>query len=44
VAVYLDGVYQPNASSTLFSFNDIERIEVLKGRKALYTAATPLAA
>jgi len=31
VAVYLDGVYQPNASSALFSFNDIERIEVLKG-------------
>jgi iron complex outermembrane receptor protein len=31
VAIYLDGVYQPNASSALFSFNDIERIEVLKG-------------
>jgi iron complex outermembrane receptor protein len=31
VAVYLDGVYQPNASSGLFSFNNIERIEVLKG-------------
>ena len=31
VAVYLDGVYQPNASSGLFSFNNIERIEILKG-------------
>ena len=31
VAVYLDGIYQPNASTGLFSFNNIERIEVLKG-------------
>lgn len=30
-AVYIDGVYQYAASSTLFQFNSIERIEVLKG-------------
>jgi iron complex outermembrane receptor protein len=31
VAVYLDDMYLPRASSALLSFNDIERIEVLKG-------------
>ncbi|WP_066964069.1 TonB-dependent receptor [Rhizorhabdus dicambivorans] len=31
VAVYLDGLYLPNAGSSPFSFNNIERIEVLKG-------------
>lgn len=30
-AVYIDGVYQYSASSTLFQFNAVERIEVLKG-------------
>lgn len=30
-AVYIDGVYQYAASSTLFQFNAIDRIEVLKG-------------
>ena len=31
VGVYIDGIYLPNSSGVLFSFNNIERIEVLKG-------------
>lgn len=31
VAGYIDGFYLPNTASTLFSFNNIERVEVLKG-------------
>jgi iron complex outermembrane receptor protein len=31
VATYLDGVYVPSAAATLFSFNNIERIEVWRG-------------
>lgn len=31
VAQYIDGVYLPNSAGSLFSFNNIERIEVLKG-------------
>ena len=31
IATYLDGYYLPNTASTLFSFNNIERVEVLKG-------------
>jgi iron complex outermembrane recepter protein len=31
VAFYVDGVYQTNLIAELFSFNNIERIEVLKG-------------
>lgn len=31
VATYVDGVYLPNSGSAAFSFNNIERIEVLKG-------------
>ncbi len=31
VAAYVDGFYLPNPGSTLFSFNNIERVEVLKG-------------
>lgn len=31
VAVYVDGIYYPSAPGQLFSFNNIERIEVLKG-------------
>jgi len=31
VALYIDGVYYPNAVANAFSFNNIERIEVLKG-------------
>src|SRR5690606_24951005 len=31
VATYIDGVYNPNANANLASFNDIDRIEVLKG-------------
>ncbi len=31
VSVYFDDMYMPRASSAVFSFNDIERIEVLKG-------------
>ncbi len=31
VATYIDGIYIPNAASGLFAFNNIERVEVLKG-------------
>lgn len=31
VAVYVDGVYYPSVYASLFSLNNIERIEVLKG-------------
>ena len=31
VATYLDGLYLPNAAAATFSFNNIARIEVLKG-------------
>lgn len=31
VAIYVDGVYQPNANASIFSFNSVERVEVLKG-------------
>lgn len=31
VAIYVDGVYQPAAAGNLFDFNNIERVEVLKG-------------
>ncbi len=31
IAIYIDGLYLPNSSGGLFSFNNIERIEVLKG-------------
>lgn len=31
VAVYVDGVYYPSLSASVFSFDDLERIEVLKG-------------
>jgi len=31
VATYIDGVYQPSQYGNIFEFNDIERIEVLKG-------------
>jgi iron complex outermembrane receptor protein len=34
VSTYLDGVYLPNTTQTNQSFNDIERIEVLKGPQA----------
>lgn len=31
VGAYIDGIYLPNSTGVLFSFNNIERIEVLKG-------------
>lgn len=31
VAMYVDGVYQTSLAASIFSFNNIERIEVLKG-------------
>lgn len=31
VAVYVDGVYYPSPEANMFDFNNIERIEVLKG-------------
>lgn len=30
-AVYIDGVYQPSPTASLFAFNNIARIEILKG-------------
>jgi iron complex outermembrane recepter protein len=31
IATYVDGLYMPNSAASSFSFNNIERIEVLKG-------------
>ena len=31
VAIYLDGVYQPDTAATIMDLSDISRIEVLKG-------------
>lgn len=31
VAMYVDGVYMPSAEANMFSFNNIDRVEVLKG-------------
>ena len=31
VAIYIDGIYVPNAAASAFGLNDIARIEVLKG-------------
>lgn len=31
VAIYIDGVYQPSQAANVFEFNNIERVEVLKG-------------
>ena len=31
IATYIDGLYLPNSAAASFSFNNIERIEVLKG-------------
>lgn len=31
IATFVDGVYQPSMSGSVFAFNNIERIEVLKG-------------
>ena len=31
IAIYLDGVYQPSQSGTIFDLPDVSRIEVLKG-------------
>lgn len=31
VAIYVDGVYQPNMTGALFEFNNIDQIQVLKG-------------
>lgn len=31
VAMYVDGVYYPSANANFFDFNNIERVEVLKG-------------
>ena len=40
VGVYVDGVYSARSGASLLAFNDIERIEVLKGRRARCSAAT----
>lgn len=31
IAVFIDGVYQPSMNGALFSLNNVERVEVLKG-------------
>ncbi len=31
VGMYIDGIYLPNTSAGLFSFNNIDRVEILKG-------------
>ena len=31
IATYVDGLYMPNSAASSFSFNNVERIEVLKG-------------
>jgi iron complex outermembrane receptor protein len=31
IAIYLDGIYQPSQSGTIFDLPDVSRIEVLKG-------------
>src|SRR5690606_11009343 len=31
IATYVDGLYMPNSAASSFAFNNIERIEVLKG-------------
>lgn len=31
VATYVDGIYYPSPAGSIFSYNDIERIEILKG-------------
>ena len=31
VAVYIDGIYMPNPAMSLYSFNNIDQLEVLKG-------------
>lgn len=31
IATYIDGLYLPNSAASSFSFNNVERIEVLKG-------------
>src|SRR5262249_36596292 len=36
VAVYIDGVFQPNSASELVDLPDVEQIEVLKGPQGTY--------
>ena len=44
VGVYVDGIYAARSGASLLAFNDIERIEVLKGPRAHCSDATaPLA-
>ena len=43
VGVYLDGIYMARSIGLTSDVADLERIEVLRGRKAPYTGETPLA-
>jgi len=40
VGVYVDGIYAARSGASLLAFNDIERIEVLKGPQARCSGAT----
>ena len=40
VGVFIDGIYRPSATQQTLSFFDVDRIEVLKGPQARFTAAT----
>lgn len=44
VAMFVDDLYIPTSNSAMFEFNNIERVEVLKGRKAPCSVAMRRAA
>ena len=44
VAIYIDGVYQPNQVGNFSDLADVEQVEVLKGPWAPCSVATPPAA
>jgi iron complex outermembrane receptor protein len=40
IGVYVNGVYMARSGASLLTFNDVERIEVLRGRRARCSGAT----